>query len=292
MCQLMGMNCNVPTDICFSFIGFRARGGGTDHHKDGWGIAFFEGRGVRQFLDPLPSATSPVAELVRNYPIKSTNVIAHIRRATQGAISLENTHPFMRELWGYYWIFAHNGNIPDFHPQFEGPFFPVGTTDSERIFCWLLQELRKSFGDRAPDMGRFYDRLQELCCDIGARGEFNFLLSNGEALFAHCSTRLSYVQRKSPFHLARLKDQDVTVDLSAVTTLKDCVVMLATVPLTENEEWIAMPKGSLWMFHDGNPLLQAKTVEGPVNTCTGDAVWTATGSKTSKAQSSHRDNDE
>jgi uncharacterized protein (DUF486 family) len=42
MCQLLGMNCNVPTDICFSFTGFQARGGATDVHSDGWGIAFFE----------------------------------------------------------------------------------------------------------------------------------------------------------------------------------------------------------------------------------------------------------
>jgi uncharacterized protein (DUF486 family) len=42
MCQLLGMNCNVPTDICFSFSGFQARGGATDVHSDGWGIAFFE----------------------------------------------------------------------------------------------------------------------------------------------------------------------------------------------------------------------------------------------------------
>ena len=41
MCQLLGMNCNVPTDICFSFTGFQARGGATDVHADGWGIAFF-----------------------------------------------------------------------------------------------------------------------------------------------------------------------------------------------------------------------------------------------------------
>ncbi|CAG0967125.1 partial Putative glutamine amidotransferase YafJ, partial [Rhodocyclaceae bacterium] len=109
MCQLLGMNCNVPTDICFSFTGFQARGGATDVHRDGWGIAFFEGRGVRVFLDPRPSCESPVAELVRHYPIRSLNAIAHIRKATQGAVGLENTHPFMRELWGRYWIFAHNG---------------------------------------------------------------------------------------------------------------------------------------------------------------------------------------
>ena len=67
MCQLLGMNCNTPTDITFSFTGFAKRGGKTDHHSDGWGIAFFEGRGLRHYVDHLPAADSPVAELIRRY---------------------------------------------------------------------------------------------------------------------------------------------------------------------------------------------------------------------------------
>jgi predicted glutamine amidotransferase len=43
------MNCNVPTDIVFSFAGFCRRGGGTGPHQDGWGIAFYEGKGARLF---------------------------------------------------------------------------------------------------------------------------------------------------------------------------------------------------------------------------------------------------
>jgi len=54
MCQLLGMNCNVPTDICFSFTGFHHRGGRTAEHADGWGIAFYEGAGCRVFLDTDP----------------------------------------------------------------------------------------------------------------------------------------------------------------------------------------------------------------------------------------------
>ena len=60
MCQLLGMNCNVPTDIVFSFTGFHHRGGRTDHHSDGWGIAFYEGKGCRLFLDTVPAAESPL----------------------------------------------------------------------------------------------------------------------------------------------------------------------------------------------------------------------------------------
>ncbi|HXD52413.1 MAG TPA: class II glutamine amidotransferase, partial [Burkholderiales bacterium] len=120
MCQLLGMNCNVPTDICFSFEGFHRRGGSTDHHADGWGIAFFEGPGCRVFLDSKPAVESAVAELVRSYPIRSMNVIAHIRKATKGRVALENTHPFLRELWGRYWIFAHNGTLENFSPRLSG----------------------------------------------------------------------------------------------------------------------------------------------------------------------------
>lgn len=262
MCQLLGMNCNVPTDICFSFAGFQARGGATDVHADGWGIAFFEDRGTRVFLDPQPSSLSPIAELVRSYPIRSKNVIAHIRKATQGSVALENTHPFMRELWGRYWIFAHNGHLPDFLPEVDGAFTPVGQTDSERAFCWLLQHLRQRFGACMPSRGELLDALHTLTLDLGARGTFNYLLSNGDCLFAHCSTQLAYIVRQAPFAVAHLSDQDLSIDFSAVTTPEDRVAVIATVPLTDNEPWKAMPSGSLWLFEEGAPVAQRVTVAG------------------------------
>jgi predicted glutamine amidotransferase len=264
MCQLLGMNCNTPTDICFSFTGFQARGGVTDVHQDGWGIAFFEGKGVRQFLDPEPSAKSRIAELVRSYPIKSENVVAHIRKATQGDIALENTHPFLRELWGYYWIFAHNGDVRNFLPELNGNFRPVGRTDSERAFCWILQELQGKFGDRYPGEERLFDALAALAKEAGSHGEFNFLFSNGEMLIAHSSTSLAYIVRQAPFAEARLKDQELTVDFSSVTTEKDRVAVIATQPLTENERWTPLDPGTIWMFKEGAPKRSSITVAGPV----------------------------
>lgn len=264
MCQLLGMNCNVPTDICFSFTGFRARGGLTDVHRDGWGIAFFEGRGARLFLDPQPSAQSPIAELVHNYPIRSRNVIAHIRKATQGQVSLENTHPFMRELWGRHWIFAHNGNLLDFDPPLDGLYLPVGNTDSERAFCWLLQSLRRRFGQTPPPPEALFQALLELTREVGRHGECNYLLSNGERLFAHCSNQLTYLIRQAPFRKAHLKDQDVTVDFADITTPDDRVAVIATQPLTDDEHWITLPPGSLWWFENGQVVSHGETVPGPV----------------------------
>ncbi len=111
MCELLGMSANVPTDICFSFSGLMQRGGETGPHKDGWGIAFYVGKGLQTFHDPAPSSQSEIARLIKNHPIKSKTVISHIRQANVGSICLENTHPFSRELWGFCWTFAHNGQL-------------------------------------------------------------------------------------------------------------------------------------------------------------------------------------
>ena len=252
MCELLAMNCNVPTDICFSFAGFQARGGATDQHRDGWGIAFFEGRGVRVFLDPQPSSESPIAELVRRYPIHSLNVIAHIRKATQGPVGLENTHPFMRELWGRYWIFAHNGNLDSYAPDLDGSVLPVGQTDSERAFCHLLQTLRQRFPDGPPAKLALHAALDEFASRLRPYGPFNFLLSNGDCLFAHRSTELYYLVRQAPFPTAHLKDRDLSVDFTAVTTPNDRVALITTQPLTDNERWTPLPVGRVAMFVDGS----------------------------------------
>jgi predicted glutamine amidotransferase len=254
MCQLLGMNCNVPTDIVFSFTGFATRGGKTDVHNDGWGIAFFEGAGVRHFVDYQAAIASPIADLIKRCPIKSKNVIAHIRKATQGRIALENCHPFVRELWGRYWVFAHNGDLKNFMPELDGRYRPVGTTDSERAFCYLLQQLRTRFGDSLPPLRDLTAALQELTREIAAYGVFNMMLSDGSALFAYCATHLHYIVRQYPFAEAKLADEDMIVDFSRVTTPDDRVAIIVTQPLTANETWTAFVEGELKVFVDGVPV--------------------------------------
>ncbi len=250
MCQLLGMNANTATDVMFSFTGLAAR---ADEHRDGFGIAFFEDRGLRLFVDHHGARRSPVAELVKNYPIRSDNVIAHIRKATQGRVALENTHPFMRELWGRYWVFAHNGNLVDFHPRLHGAFRPVGDTDSERAFCWLMQELAKAHA-AVPSVEELSCTLRELLPVLARHGTFNMLLSNGQALWAHASTHLFSLVREHPFGAAQLADEDLSVDFSQHTTAADRVVMVATQALTQGEAWRAFASGELRVFQDGREL--------------------------------------
>lgn len=254
MCELLGMSANVPTDICFSFTGLMQRGGRTGPHRDGWGIAFYEGRGCRTFHDPNPSAESEIARLVQRYAIKSLIVVSHIRRANRGRVCLENTHPFSRELWGRHWVFAHNGQLQGIKRLPLGLYRPIGTTDSEYAFCWLLGRIRQAFPEPPRRPATLWRAVHTLSREVNERGVFNFLLSDARYLYAHCGTQLSWLTRQAPFGRACLTDADMSVDFQQETTPDDVVTVVATRPLTDNESWTVMPPGALTIFGAGEPV--------------------------------------
>lgn len=262
MCQLLGMNSSKPADLRFSFAGFAERGGRTGEHKDGWGIAFHTRRGCRLFTDHRSSIASPLAERLKRHRIKASNVVAHIRKATQGRVALDNCHPFTRELWGKTWSFAHNGDLKGFHPE-AGLYAPGGDTDSERAFCHLLSGLADRFRS-APSRRALYVAVSELSAEIAVHGTFNFLLSNGDTLFAHCSTQLHYVARAYPFSVASLVDCERSIDFRHHNGLDDRMAVIATQPLTSNENWVAFVPGELKMFADGK-VLEGAALHGPVS---------------------------
>ena len=92
--------------------------------------------------------------------------------------------------------------------------------------------------------------------EIAAHGTFNLMLSDGSALYAHCSTNLHYLVRKHPFAKAKLSDDDVSVDFAEVTTPRDRVAIIVTEPLTTNETWIRFEPGEMMVFIDGNPVAE------------------------------------
>jgi glutamine amidotransferase len=245
------MECNVPTDIVFSFSGLATRGGKAGPHADGWGLALYEGRMARVFLEPHPAASSPLATFVREHPIKTLLAIAHVRKKTRGGTSLVNTHPFARELWGRHFVFAHNGTVKKAKSLKLGRFHPIGDTDSEHAFCALLGALEHEFKDYPRSQSDLAAAIASHAGRIGKGGTFNMLLGDGSQLFARCSTKLHYIVRQAPFKKATLADEDLSVDFAAVTTPKDRVAVIATMPLTRDETWTAGTPDTLWHFRAG-----------------------------------------
>jgi predicted glutamine amidotransferase len=148
-------------------------------------------------------------------------------------------------------------------------YHPIGTTDSEALFCAMLNALRARF-ETLPSLPALYAALQTLSNEAVAydpKGSIlNYLLSCGpHTLWAYSCpgsrpgskvwNGLYYTVREYPFsNKCSLTDLDLTIDFTTVTTENDCVSVIATAPLTEDEEWREIKRGELLVFDQGKPV--------------------------------------
>ena len=93
--------------------------------------------------------------------------------------------------------------------------------------------------------------------EIGRYGKFNFLLSDGEHLYAYMNRRgtLHYLLRHPPHRgPVRLLDEDYEARLEELKAPDEYAAIVATEPLTD-EEWNPMNPGTLYVFYNGDLLL-------------------------------------
>jgi predicted glutamine amidotransferase len=110
-------------------------------HKDGWGIVTKNGAVIKDFHAAVDTPSFHQTLLDNN----ATASLLHFRWATSGlSVKTENAHPFVL---GEY-SFIHNGavNPPDVLDKFISPQYlekATGTTDSEKYFLLVVQEVEK-----------------------------------------------------------------------------------------------------------------------------------------------------
>ncbi|PXW93409.1 glutamine amidotransferase [Sphaerotilus hippei] len=255
MCQLFAMNSSRPVTVNAALGAFTDRGGRTGDHVDGWGIAFHEGRRSRVFLDDRRACDSALAAFLGLYPIQATTVIAHVRKATHGQPDLVNCHPFQREWRGRLWSFSHNGKLVDYQPVLSGDYLPVGETDSERAFCWLMEQLRQRLPGRgSPRWQEVAPVLAELATAIGQHGEFNFTLTDGEALYALGATRLAWTQQPAPLHVLPRSGEGDRPGPGRPPRGPQRIVQVATEPLSHGDRWQVFTPGELKVFTRGEAI--------------------------------------
>jgi predicted glutamine amidotransferase len=149
----------------------------SQEHDSGWGMAVYRhADGGEPSCVRFPEAAHSDGDFRRATNMHGRIFNVHVRRATMGGLTLENTHPFC--LGDY--SFSHNGTILHFPRLVEpGVKEPRGDTDSERLFNLLMRDL-----DPADIAGS----LRRTVATVIERSSFsglNVLLSEGERLYAY-----------------------------------------------------------------------------------------------------------
>lgn len=149
----------------------------SEDHDSGWGMAAYERTdGAAPRLVRFPKAAYSDEEFVAATGARGRIFNVHVRRATMGGLSLENTHPFTLGNYSY----CHNGTILSYPRLLEpGVAPPSGDTDSEHFFNFLIRDY-----DPGAPVESFRHAVRTTI-ERSAFSGLNFLFSDGERLFAY-----------------------------------------------------------------------------------------------------------
>jgi glutamine amidotransferase len=287
------MNCNKDVNVHLAFKGFIERG---KDNPDGWGIGLYKTNSeqvgqnrvsvVIKEANTCTSSESFSNELNKTGIVKSNIVISHVRIASCHAANKPliygdneefaiynsfNTHPFQRILFGKEWLFAHNGTLNGIENggfPLEPEFQPLGGTDSEYAFCFILSELlrhAKNIGT-IPTFRDVVAIINSAANRISRKGGFNMLMSNSDYVYAYSNNgRLNYVYRHPGTDGAHPDYSQIKVVDREYREMKieelqksddEKAVIIATNKLTRNEpyNWKGLDQGELYIFKNGERI--------------------------------------
>ena len=271
MCELLAVSARFPTTIHLSLDELASHGGSKGPHRDGWGVAYLQDGDALVLREPDAASESRLLACAKHQALRSSTVIAHIRRATQGPRMLRNTQPFTRELGGRIHAFAHNGMLSGVEQDARFParqFRCIGDTDSEYAFCALLERMGPLWDHDVPSLDDRVAELRAFAASLRALGPANFLYTDGDALFAHGHRRRDDAGEIRPPGLHVLcRSCSAAVDgvpLAGVSVAHDeeqQVALVASVPLS-GEPWEALAEGELVVIREGRVVRREQAMAG------------------------------
>ena len=232
MCRLFAFHSRITSQVHSSLVSAdNTLYDLSEKHPDGWGVGYYV-EGTPHLIKSTDCAMDDQIFQRISGVVSSQTVVAHIRKATQGNQSILNSHPFQYGKW----IFAHNGNIKDFHLKRENLIqlidqdlkrFILGTTDSEIIFFIILTEIKKNYGlkdNHIPlnEIKKLIDiALNKIIAITGApthrndptptENYFSFILTNGKKMIGvnggqdlyYCTYKTSCPEKEHCPHFAK-----------------------------------------------------------------------------------------
>jgi transglutaminase-like putative cysteine protease/predicted glutamine amidotransferase len=227
---------------------------------DGWGIGYYPGGepSASVLKEPAPENASIRSELVKAWDhLASSIFVVHIRTATWGQNSDANTQPFLRAYGGRDWLFGHSGSLRD-RLVIDGRFEPVGSTDTELVFCDLLNRIAdggwKALGE--VDLVRLRHELESL----NQHGSLSLVMSDGHHLIVYADANDEgslHVAQLLPPHGPKLAfgDDDLWIELTRRGEVSRKGVVISSTPLAREPgkvlDWTKIPPGHLLVVRQG-----------------------------------------
>lgn len=230
-----------------------------DPDAAGWGFAWYpmDDRAAVVVKDPNATHETAMTRVLRDWDrFRSCCFLAHTHGAAK-RVTQQDTHPFQRSYAGRDWVFAHSGELEEDArealPIQRRSLEPLGVTDSEHIFCWLLEKIALARHRSLAEVG--WPTLHEWLGEVDAQGRGSLILSDGVDIVAYAGTKGHYplhrIRRTPPHATTLLRGRAVVIDAGDPYDVNRTMALIAREPLTEEPAWGAFQPGELVVMRRG-----------------------------------------
>lgn len=231
-----------------------------------WGVAWYpdDDAAATAIKERSDRPDGMARDAVRHWErFRSTTFVLHTRGAAK-RLTQQDAQPFVRSFARREIVFAHSGDLKGTFrealvlgaaPAFE----PVGRTDSEHVFCWLLEQMRALGARKLADIG--WGRLHGWLQQINAHGTANLLLTDGLDLVAYrdatAANPLSFSRRTPPFTSNEIDTSDVTLRLEDPRDTCRTRLVFATAP-ADDAPWVLLDAAQMLVARKGQVAWNSK----------------------------------
>jgi transglutaminase-like putative cysteine protease/predicted glutamine amidotransferase len=239
---------------------------------DGWGLGYYPAGepSAAVLKEPAPPQASIRSQLALAWEqVASSVFVLHIRHATWGALSDANTQPFSRT-WGRRdWLIAHAGSLDRKPTDSTGPFEPIGSTDTELIFCGLLNKFVEHGWRSLAEVD--LDVALGWLTELNEVGELTMCLTDGRDLLVHADCRgvpLWLGELAPPYDRIAFGDPDLDIDLTrrGAKSRKGLIACSDQLVARDGDastaiKWRQLARGQLMVIREGAVIneMQART---------------------------------
>lgn len=233
--------------------------GFNSSHCNGWGLGWYPGdrQSVMIAKDPAARGTKVLIDAITDWSdFRSTVFFCKVRGAGLGYSHTE-TQPFSRSFAGRDWMFMHNGDLDkgeleNLHGRKRRLLEPLGSTDSELVFCNLLSQMQEGEARRIADIDptllhSWFQRFDVL-------GSADMFLTDGQSIVAFQGTQspkhLRYARMLPPASLGVFESEAARVALADPRDTYRTCLLLSSTPFSGGD-WVAMQPGQMIVVRRG-----------------------------------------
>ena len=235
MCEIFCFNSNTPKQVNECLECFYNH---SEEHPHGWGLANLQHDEFVIDKEPIKATCSQHLKNILSNPIIGKNVFAHIRLATVGEIISPNCHPFTEaDDNNRSWMLIHNGTIFDYPELDKYRDKENGDTDSERILLYIIDKINEfEKSKKAPStIKERFNLLYGIVSDLSKNNKLNLMIYDGDLTYIHSNMKNSLYYLKN-----------------------DEGFLVASTPLSDDENWKSVELNKLFGLIDGNIIFESK----------------------------------